>query len=475
MSRLDELKSWLSTAKDRGWIVSPYMSPNTLKKCLTEVSENVAVTIVCSWRTSDLVHGSSSLEIFELCEKRGWSRRVDHDGSDRVLHLKAYVKDGDVAIVGSANMTHRGMNTNIEALVEVEISEITQPLEESIEYSLEVDEAAFASISGHLSQIESPEVEELPRWNHSSDDALLIDAVMDAMPPRPTPVELKGVASLGRAIGIRGLRFSEVRRIVGDVTGVSRRGLDRATEEAMHLLSKDSRLDVQTGPHGHHTKCLVWKLEDILTGEVMSHLEPYIGKPIGEIGLDESLHNKSLRGGRSRQIREACLSLLPEDLRDVIENMSTWDATIALKDSGEPKENRPVGPNIYLESLPAEDSRPEILDSMWLSSFCIYQSEEGSTLGDVVLLGFGFWEPEIEVRESIAMEFEEDIRTIRENSQSLLTGDKASLETETSREFVFVKVRGQGGRSGSPLGSPERPMCHYLTKGALSKIAKRIV
>ena len=469
------LRKWFEGAENEVFVISPYMTPSALEECLSKIDERVAVTIICSWRTTDLVSGSSSLAIYDLCKERGWCLRVNHDGSERVLHLKAYVVDGSMAMVGSANMTRSGLGTNIETLVEVEIAETGNSVTESFEHSIKVDDTVYDSIKEHLSQIEVKEEEELPCWNPPDEENAIILAVMDAMPPRPTHAELVGLPSLGRAMSARGLRFSEVRRVISEHMDYSRGELSDATERIMEKIATDPRMDLQTGPHGHHTKCLVWKLEEILTGEVMSHLEPHIGKPISELGLDESLHDKSLRGSRSKQIREVCLSLLPEELREVVRRMSTWDATISLRDSVTPKENRPVGPNIYLESLPAEDSRPEILDVLWLSSFCIYQADEGTTLGDVVLLGFGFWEPEMEVRGSIAREFEEDIRTIRENSQRLLTGDKASLETETSREFVFVKVRGQGGRSGSPLGSPERPICHYLTKRALSKIAKRIV
>jgi len=71
--RLEQLKDWFSQAKSEVLVISPYMTPSTLSECLSEVSPEVDVTVVCSWRSKDLFFGSSKIETYDLCQENGWS------------------------------------------------------------------------------------------------------------------------------------------------------------------------------------------------------------------------------------------------------------------------------------------------------------------------------------------------------------------------------------------------------------------
>jgi hypothetical protein len=75
--RLEQLKDWFSQAQSEILAISPYMTPSTLTECLSKVSPEVDVTVVCSWRTNDLLFGSSKIETYDLCQDNGWSLRVD--------------------------------------------------------------------------------------------------------------------------------------------------------------------------------------------------------------------------------------------------------------------------------------------------------------------------------------------------------------------------------------------------------------
>ena len=494
-------------------VVSPYISRDALEDALSPVEdweEYPHITIISSWRTTDLVSGASDIGVYELCRDKGWKLRVNFDKSTRKIHLKAYVAHyhlgGHVVgrgMIGSANLTNSGLDSNVEYLHPVQTARIDNPdpmvlahyddyvpgrepgspsLHESISFSFdfsrEVDDEDYESMKEHLEAIGTRESEKLPNWEppptESDPPNQLAAAIMDAMPPRPGIQELAGISALEDVIEVRGLRFSQVRRIVSEHNpGMRRDALNQLTNETMEGM-QSHELDLQRGPRGHHTLCLVWRLQPIINKLLWVSLHEHTGKTLRDLGLAEDLCDKSLMGSRSQLVRETCRGLLDDDLRQVVDSMSTWDATIVLNEKGLPKENRPVGPRILLDDLPPPESRPEILDYLWLPSFCVYKAEKGSTLGDVVLLGFGFWEPRFQDVNTIIKEFSEDMMLIPQNADALQKGDSSFLPKENHREHVFVKVRTGGGKGSQPLASPQRPLCHYLTKDTLRKIVRGI-
>ena len=126
--RHDELAEFLASAKSSIRLISPYMRERTLWGVGLSIPEDTEVSVVCSWRREDLAQGFADPEIFTLCERNNWHLRVDtgHSGRragyghDRRVHLKAYVVDDSRAMIGSANLTGMGMNSNIESLVTID-------------------------------------------------------------------------------------------------------------------------------------------------------------------------------------------------------------------------------------------------------------------------------------------------------------------------------------------------------------------
>ena len=532
--RISRLRDWLSSAEERVTLVSPYVTLSSLEEALRDVLSDVEVWVICSWRPNDLLSGVSSPELYTLCKERGWALSVDL-GKSEFVHMKAYVRDNKTALVGSANLTESGMGNNYETLVELDFEdgpvypsypEVATDLMMASYSTRLVDEELYEYVKGYVSENqqdapnipdftppqqnpEEAEEEELDDWEVDEDadvqeeytmaflrqkDTIFrrsMDQVLEAMGDPPTIDTLYTLNSISEALDERGMRFGQIRKIVSDAIdgsdengfpmdpidffGFDRRDIsNEITNEVMRTISdSDERVDIQTGPRGHHTKCLVWRLDLILNSEITKHLSPHIGKTMREIGLDVDQEDQPLSGARSQQIRLTCLKLLPERLRMAVDSLTTWSATISMGENGMVKENRPVGPNILTSELP-EMSRPVLLNSLWLPSFCVYQAPKGAKLGDVVLVGFGFWEAGWADRARITDEYERDIKAISENADKLESGDKSFLDTDSNRDCVFVKVRSVGGRGGHLLGSPSRPMCHYLTKGLLAKIAESI-
>ena len=65
-SRIGDLKRWLGTAEEEILIISPYLIPETLNEALSKARDGVLITIVCSWRSKELLFGSAKLETYEV-------------------------------------------------------------------------------------------------------------------------------------------------------------------------------------------------------------------------------------------------------------------------------------------------------------------------------------------------------------------------------------------------------------------------
>lgn len=486
-NRIVEAKKFLNTAEEQILIISPYMTPSTLAEVLSEIPAGIDVTVICSWRTDDLLFGSSKLETYELCKDKGWSLRVDYDGMPRTIHLKAYVIDGEMAMVGSANMTQRGMLQNIESLIPVSLeahSTLADSIEDSIAGSKLVDDEVCRQFVEHLSSIPKPEKSQTKRLTVVYGD--MEQEILKRMPPQPSLDDLISLPSIRKALSVRGLRFGEIRRVLrrNSTRGSARNTInDRTMNLMQEIVEVDSRLDIQKR---YGSNCLVWKVHPILNKKIMSILKPYLGKPIRELGLDENLWDDDTLGSKTAKIRQICMELLPIEIRECVENLSTWQGTLRLKKGDQALYPRPFGPrlqftteggellrnvspSVNLESLLPEE---RIRDELWLPAFCLFEADKGAKLGDVVLRGFGLWESDRNFVASMERDFDSDIEILSKQSGPFFDNPfRKSSETEV----IHTKVAALGGKTEFPLGHPERPMSRYLNTGCLTNIAHEIL
>ena len=94
-------------------IFSAYIKQSALEWLSRHISESVDVTIVVRWNKIDLLSGASDLEIYNFCKAQQWQLRIDTS-----LHGKLYLFDESQIILGSSNLTNRGLglipNSNLE-------------------------------------------------------------------------------------------------------------------------------------------------------------------------------------------------------------------------------------------------------------------------------------------------------------------------------------------------------------------------
>ena len=122
-------------------IFSPFITTSYLLELLDGHTE---VHIVTSWRKEHLLAGVSNLDLYgAVRQRKGWTLYVN----DR-LHAKVYCRNFETVLVGSANLTRRGLGdhegSNIELLVEQPCDDETErQLREILRTSLVMNDVDF--------------------------------------------------------------------------------------------------------------------------------------------------------------------------------------------------------------------------------------------------------------------------------------------------------------------------------------------
>ena len=143
---------FVSDVKDELIVICPYIKLDALKALLSHVPKSVDITVIVRWRISDLVSGSSDLEIYKELISAGHKLRIHHD-----IHLKVLIKDKTSLLLGSANITNPGMGLgkkfNIEAItiLDVEINELETFLK-ILKASVFVDEELYKRYADKVGQ-----------------------------------------------------------------------------------------------------------------------------------------------------------------------------------------------------------------------------------------------------------------------------------------------------------------------------------
>jgi len=110
-----EFLDFVSSAQDELIILSPYIKLEPIKLLLGRINPRVRVVVVAKWKLSDLVFGSSDIEVFEYLKNLNHNFYINNK-----IHLKVIIKDKKEILLGSANITGSGLglfeDSNIEAI-----------------------------------------------------------------------------------------------------------------------------------------------------------------------------------------------------------------------------------------------------------------------------------------------------------------------------------------------------------------------
>jgi hypothetical protein len=147
--------AFVSNIKYELVLICPFIKLDALKVVLEKVPEKIRVVIIARWRISDLVLGSSDLEVYTYLRSRKSKFFINQD-----IHLKVLIKDKKDILLGSANITKSGLGlvnkSNIEVVTKEKMDEIDiREINKILKNSIEVDDGLFKHISKRVKEFES--------------------------------------------------------------------------------------------------------------------------------------------------------------------------------------------------------------------------------------------------------------------------------------------------------------------------------
>jgi hypothetical protein len=129
IARWDHLGSLLKSAKANCTVFSPFFSKEGLTLIDASVHSSVSVTM---WTRLSLREWASGVTdppaLQSLLDRLKNTSRPVKLFANQILHAKAYFADKSAALVGSANLTRGGFDTNVELMVRVEGAEASNAL-----------------------------------------------------------------------------------------------------------------------------------------------------------------------------------------------------------------------------------------------------------------------------------------------------------------------------------------------------------
>jgi len=171
-SPAEQLKAFLSKARQNIFLFSPYVKVDPLRELLSIT--NVDVTLVTKLSERDVVLGASDVDLFPLCNEIGVKLLIRND-----LHLKAFVTDWEAIFLGSSNITASGLGMRSGANYELNVIENSLTLDTKnylqnlIDGATEMNEELFDRFSDSVASMQAPQIQEdsclvnyLPKKNY---------------------------------------------------------------------------------------------------------------------------------------------------------------------------------------------------------------------------------------------------------------------------------------------------------------------
>jgi hypothetical protein len=110
----NRIREFLSESQHNITIFSPYIKTEALRELLPEL--NVKVTLITSWKLQDLWLGSSDLSLYPFAKQRSYSMFLNNK-----IHLKVFMTDWQRCILGSSNISNKGLGIGIDCHYELDV------------------------------------------------------------------------------------------------------------------------------------------------------------------------------------------------------------------------------------------------------------------------------------------------------------------------------------------------------------------
>jgi len=100
----DKIRTYITQTNENEqiFLYVPYIKSKIIDKLLKNIPNQVSV--ITTWRTEDLVSGSSDIKLYDWCKDKEYFLYINNQ-----IHLKIYSVNLESAIVASGNISHNGL------------------------------------------------------------------------------------------------------------------------------------------------------------------------------------------------------------------------------------------------------------------------------------------------------------------------------------------------------------------------------
>lgn len=144
-------------ARDSLQIISAFCKLDTVKNL---IDKNIhyginSKKLLVRFRLEDILSGASDIELYEYCKQNGWDFYIRFD-----LHAKTYIFDKKRCIIGSSNLTGRGLefgitgNYELSDFVEIDTSDVDK-IDILFDNSLMVDDELYVKLKEEFEKAKS--------------------------------------------------------------------------------------------------------------------------------------------------------------------------------------------------------------------------------------------------------------------------------------------------------------------------------
>lgn len=113
MALLNKLLHLVGNAEQRVILVAPFVKVGIVQQVVDHIANTVEIKLFTRWKPEEIALGVSDLEVWDLLAPR----ENAHVFLCQNLHAKCFLSD-EVALVGSANLTSRGLGTHHQSNLE---------------------------------------------------------------------------------------------------------------------------------------------------------------------------------------------------------------------------------------------------------------------------------------------------------------------------------------------------------------------
>ena len=116
----------MSQTKESVNIFSGFIKSSAVYWLKDNINDSIEVTLVGRFSASDLIKGASDLDVYKICKEQGWKVGILNN-----LHSKVFIFDSEHLMLGSANLTMRGLS--LEGYGNIELGTKLAPSRDDLE------------------------------------------------------------------------------------------------------------------------------------------------------------------------------------------------------------------------------------------------------------------------------------------------------------------------------------------------------